>query len=93
MVSFFVIGCHPIALEGEVVDGNMRPLAAAKIVVKRSAQIPLQTNTDKAGRFSLTNLQVEDSILFVREGYKPVWEILHPSLIRYPRLTVVLENH
>src|SRR5690349_20417471 len=91
--------CQPLSLNGKLVSENGEPVAGATITIKpdrrsrppQTATLePRTTMTNNAGEFSISSLQLNDTLLISAVGYQPETVVIDGSYARYPALTLVL---
>jgi hypothetical protein len=88
----FIAGCEPLSLKGEVIDQDLRPIEGAKV---QNTRTDSTVYTNKEGKFLLTNLRPDDTLVIMADRYKTETEVLFydpkRGLIRGP-FTIVLSK-
>jgi TonB-linked SusC/RagA family outer membrane protein len=68
--------CQPLSVNGKVVNENGEPLTGATVAIQRATAMGPRATTDQNGNFTLTNLQLHDTLLVSAVGYETFREAI-----------------
>ncbi len=96
IILFFLLivslsGCEPLALHGEVIDRDEKPIKGALIVNKRSGQLVFETHSDSAGRFFLDQMHLNDTLVVVAPGFQTEMAVYDYALTKSSCVTFLLK--
>jgi TonB-dependent starch-binding outer membrane protein SusC len=81
--------CQPLSLRGKILDESSEPLAGATVTLARNH---IRALTGSSGEFSISHLQLNDTLLITAVGYKPDTVIYDKALTLHPQITIQLQK-
>ncbi|WP_172623135.1 SusC/RagA family TonB-linked outer membrane protein [Flavisolibacter ginsenosidimutans] len=90
----FLSMCQPLSLRGKIINQNGEPIPGATVTVisPTTNHKPPTTNAGNDGTFSLTTLNLGDTVSVTAIGYEPYKEVFDEALARHPQLTITLKT-